>query len=194
MTDNYYDNIGTVTYWWTHAMISDGTYRAILKLYNFSSANVSNACNRAMSYAMNHEFGDIDQYIIYTPSCHATSDSSAASGNSTTTWCHRRDVLRFKDTLIRRRSNSYDPCTETYAEKYYNRLDVQRAMHANTTRIPYRWTACSDVLIKTWNDSELSMLPTYRMLIKAGIRIWVFRFGCPGDRDKVFAQPPWSED
>ncbi|XP_048536466.1 serine carboxypeptidase 24 [Triticum urartu] len=181
VTDNYYDNIGTVTYWWTHAMISDGTYRAILKLCNFSSANVSNACNRAMSYAMNHEFGDIDQYSIYTPSCHATSDSSAASGNSTAPRRHRRAVLRFKDTLIRRRSNSYDPCTETYAEKYYNRLDVQRAMHANITRIPYRWTACSDVLIKTWNDSELSMLPTYRMLIKAGIRIWVFS----GDTDSV---------
>jgi hypothetical protein len=51
-------------------------------------------------------------------------------------------VLRFKDTLFRRRSNSYDPCTENYAERYYNRLDVQKAMHANITRIPYKWTAC----------------------------------------------------
>uniref|UniRef100_A0ACD5YVI2 Uncharacterized protein n=1 Tax=Avena sativa TaxID=4498 RepID=A0ACD5YVI2_AVESA len=178
VTDNYYDNVGTVTYWWTHAMVSDTTYRAILKLCDFSSANVSDACNRAMSYAMNHEFGDIDQYSIYTPSCHASSDTSSSSNS---TRHRRRPVLRFKDTLIRRRSNSYDPCTETYAETYYNRLDVQKAMHANTTRIPYRWTACSDVLIKTWKDSELSMLPTYRMLMKAGIRVWVFS----GDTDSV---------
>ncbi|RCV08723.1 hypothetical protein SETIT_1G349800v2 [Setaria italica] len=167
VTDNYYDNIGTVTYWWTHAMISDRTYKAILKSCNFSSTNISRFCNRAMNYAMNQEFGDIDQYSIYTPSC------AAARANAT--------VLRFKNTLIRRRSFGYDPCTETYAEKYYNRLDVQKAMHANTTRIPYRWTACSDVLIKTWQDSEFSMLPTYKMLMKTGVRIWVFS----GDTDSV---------
>ncbi|PUZ78029.1 hypothetical protein GQ55_1G420600 [Panicum hallii var. hallii] len=167
VTDNYYDNIGTVTYWWTHAMISDRTYKAILKSCNFSSTNISRFCNRAMNYAMNQEFGDIDQYSIYTPSC------AAARSNAT--------VLRFKSTLIRRRSFGYDPCTETYAEKYYNRLDVQKAMHANTTRIQYRWTACSDELIKTWQDSEFSMLPTYKMLMKAGLRIWVFS----GDTDSV---------
>ncbi|OQU85873.1 hypothetical protein SORBI_3004G329000 [Sorghum bicolor] len=167
VTDNYYDNIGTVTYWWTHAMISDRTYKAILKSCNFSSSNISRFCNRAMNYAMNQEFGDIDQYSIYTPSC------AAARSNAT--------VLRFKNTLIRRRSFGYDPCTETYAEKYYNRLDVQKAMHANTTGIPYRWTACSDVLIKTWQDSEFSMLPTYKKLMKAGLRIWVFS----GDTDSV---------
>ncbi|PWZ21267.1 Serine carboxypeptidase 24 [Zea mays] len=170
VTDNYYDNIGTVTYWWTHAMISDRTYKAILRWCNFSSSSISRPCNRAMSYAMNHEFGDIDQYSIYTPSCAA----AAARANAT--------VLRFKNTLVRRRrSSGYDPCTETYAERYYNRMDVQRAMHANTTGIPYRWTACSDVLIKTWQDSEFSMLPTYKKLMKAGLRIWVFS----GDTDSV---------
>ncbi|KAL5207329.1 hypothetical protein ABZP36_031764 [Zizania latifolia] len=179
VTDNYYDNIGTVTYWWTHAMISDRTYKAIVSSCNFTSANVSRLCTRAMSYAMNHEFGDIDQYSIYTPSCAAAAGGGA--GGNATRRRRRGAVLRFKDTLIRRRSFGYDPCTETYAEKYYNRPDVQTAMHANITGIPYRWTACSDVLIKTWRDSELSMLPTYRMLMKAGLRIWVFS----GDTDSV---------
>lgn len=42
----------------------------------------------------------------------------------------------------------YDPCTEKYAEIYYNRLDVQKALHANTTTIPYKWTACrSGILV-----------------------------------------------
>lgn len=137
MTDNYYDNIGTVTYWWTHAMISDTTYKAIMSSCNFTSANVSRLCNRAMSYAMNHEFGDIDQYSIYTPSC-----AAAAAANATGRRRGKAAVLRFKDTFLRRRSFGYDPCTETYAEKYYNRPDVQKAMHANITGIPYRWTAC----------------------------------------------------
>ncbi|KAJ6368235.1 hypothetical protein OIU78_000756 [Salix suchowensis] len=30
VTDNYYDNLGTVTYWWSHAMISDKTYRQLI--------------------------------------------------------------------------------------------------------------------------------------------------------------------
>ncbi|KAF4390122.1 hypothetical protein G4B88_005040 [Cannabis sativa] len=169
VTDNYYDSIGTVTYWWSHAMISDKTYNSILHHCNFSSDTASNACDDVVYYAMNHEFGDIDQYNIYTPTC-ANSSSS-----------NNKHYLRLKNSLLRRRFSGYDPCTEGYAEKYYNRKDVQRAMHANTTRIPYKWTACSDVLIKNWKDSENSVLPTYKYLIAAGLRIWVFS----GDTDSV---------
>ncbi|ONK68926.1 uncharacterized protein A4U43_C05F17470 [Asparagus officinalis] len=172
VTDNYYDSLGTVSYWWTHSMISDRTYRSIISSCNFTSSNTSHECDHAMNYAMNHEFGDIDQYSIYTPSCPAATASS--SSNSTS-------PFRFKNTLLRRRRYGYDPCTENYAEKYYNRPEVQRAMHANLTGIPYRWTACSDVLIKEWTDSQFSMLPTYKELIAAGLRIWVFS----GDTDSV---------
>jgi serine carboxypeptidase-like clade II len=111
-------------------MISDKTYRSILSACNFTTYKTSKTCDLALDYAMNHEFGDIDQYSIYTPSC-SKSNSSVS-----------RPVMRLKNSVIRRRSYGYDPCTENYAEKYYNRPDVQRAMHANTTGIPYKWTAC----------------------------------------------------
>ena len=134
VTDNYYDNIGTVTYWWTHAMISDQTYKSILKNCNFSSDKATKPCDHAVYYAMNHEFGDIDQYSIYTPTC-----SALLPSNSSNTMLR----MRLKNSLLRRRVSGYDPCTESYAEKYYNRKDVQKAMHANTTgSIPYKWTAC----------------------------------------------------
>ncbi|KAH7546165.1 hypothetical protein FEM48_Zijuj01G0171500 [Ziziphus jujuba var. spinosa] len=167
-TDNYYDSIGTVTFWWTHSMISDQTYQSILKHCNFSAEEASKHCDNAVSYAMNHEFGDIDQYSIYTPSCMALPNKTM-------------QIMRLKNTLLRRRVTGYDPCTENYAEKYYNRPDVQKALHANTTGIPYKWTACSDVLLKYWTDSENSILPTYKNLIEAGLRIWVFS----GDTDSV---------
>ncbi|KAJ6698647.1 SERINE PROTEASE FAMILY S10 SERINE CARBOXYPEPTIDASE [Salix purpurea] len=93
----------------------------------------------------------------------------------------QNSTIRLKNTLLRRRVSGYDPCTEKYAEKYYNRPEVQKAMHANVTGIPYKWTACSDVLIKNWKDSESSMLPVYKELIAAGLRIWVFS----GDTDSV---------
>lgn len=133
MTDNQYDNIGTVTYWWTHAIISDKTYKSILKYCNFTGERVSDDCDTAVNYAMNHEFGDIDQYSIYTPTCAAAQQKKNNTGF----------FIRMKNTLLRRRLVSgYDPCTESYAEKYFNRRDVQRAMHANVTGIRYKWTAC----------------------------------------------------
>ncbi|KAJ8747606.1 hypothetical protein K2173_014468 [Erythroxylum novogranatense] len=165
VTDDYYDSIGTITFWWTHSMISDKTYRAIMENCNFKEDKTTNKCDDSVNYAMNHEFGDIDQYSIYTPSCIQLPNST----------------VRLKNAILQRRVSGYDPCTENYAEKYYNRPDVQKAMHANVTGIPYKWTACSDVLIKNWNDSESSMLPTYKELIAAGLRIWVFS----GDTDSV---------
>ncbi|KAL3533060.1 hypothetical protein ACH5RR_006581 [Cinchona calisaya] len=169
VTDNYYDNLGTVSYWWTHSIISDTTYKSILKSCNFSSENSSQKCDDAVNYGLNHEFGNIDQYSIYTPTC------TASTANSTL------KSFRLKNSLIRTRISGYDPCTENYAEKYYNRPDVQKALHANSTGIPYRWTSCSDVLIKNWKDSDFSMLPTYKKLMAAGLRIWVFS----GDTDSV---------
>lgn len=129
VTDNYYDSIGTVTYWWTHSIISDHTYRSILDHCNFTAEKTTTQCDDVVNYAMNHEFGDIDQYSIYAPFC-------PTQVNNT------KRHLRLKNTLLRRRVSGYDPCTENYAENYYNRPDVQNAMHANTTRIPYKWTAC----------------------------------------------------
>ncbi|KAI0511851.1 hypothetical protein KFK09_012485 [Dendrobium nobile] len=185
VTDNNYDSLGTVTYWWTHSMISDRTYRSILSSCNFSSPSTSPRCDGAVSYAMNHEFGDIDQYSIYTPSCPAATAGSPANASSSAgrrkpTRLGRTGLLFLGDGRQRRR-RGYDPCTEMYAERYYNRRDVQEAMHANITGIAYKWTACSDVLIKTWTDSQFSMLPTYKELIAAGLRIWIFS----GDTDSV---------
>ena len=54
-------------------------------------------------------------------------------------------------------------------------------MHANVTGIRYKWTACSDVLIKTWKDSDKTMLPIYKELAASGLRIWIFS----GDTDSV---------
>ena len=128
MTDNYYDGVGTVTYWWSHSMISDQSYKSILKYCNFTEEKTSKKCDDAVNYAINHEFGNIDQYSIYTPTCRTSHNDTLRH-------------IRLKSTILHRISG-YDPCTEDYAEKYYNRRNVQKAMHANVTNIPYKWTAC----------------------------------------------------
>lgn len=131
MTDNYYDSIGTVSYWWTHSIISDKTYHNIMKFCNFSSDTSSKECDDTIDYARSHEFGNIDQYSIYTRSC-TTPATDATLRKS-----------RFKNSLITTdRLAGYDPCISRYAEVYYNRPDVQKALHANVTKIPYPWTGC----------------------------------------------------
>ena len=41
----------------------------------------------------------------------------------------------------------YDPCTELYFTNYYNLPEVQKALHANVTGIPYPWVTCRFVLL-----------------------------------------------
>ncbi|KAG7986503.1 hypothetical protein I3843_03G084600 [Carya illinoinensis] len=174
VTDNYYDNLGTVTYWWSHAMISDKTYRQLVNTCDFKRQKESDECESLYNYAMDQEFGYIDQYNIYAPRC-----NSSSGGTSIIT----RHTMRLphQPRRIFRQMSGYDPCTEKYAEIYYNRPDVQKALHANTTKIPYKWTACSEVLNRNWNDTDASILPIYREMIAGGLRIWVFS----GDVDSV---------
>lgn len=167
VTDNYYDNLGTVTYWWSHAMISDKTYKQLINTCDFRRQKNSDQCESLYSYAMDKEFGNIDQYNIYAPPCNNSDGSTRTSTRQTAMHLpHRpvyiiqifRQVSSIICTLIRmylqiipfftfalkmfRQISGYDPCTEKYAELYYNRPDVQKALHANITKIPYKWTAC----------------------------------------------------
>ncbi|GER43898.1 serine carboxypeptidase-like protein [Striga asiatica] len=89
------------------------------------------------------------------------------------------DHAVISDSYGRRRPLSgYDPCAYSYTDVYFNRADVQRALHANVTGLRYPWTSCSDAIEK-WKDAPFSILPILRQLIAAGLRIWVYS----GDTD-----------
>lgn len=81
VTDNYYDNLGTVNYWWSHAMISDQTYHQLINTCDFHQQKESDECESLYSYAMDQEFGNIDQYNIYAPPCNHSDGSSATRRN-----------------------------------------------------------------------------------------------------------------
>ena len=80
VTDNYYDNLGTVMYWWSHAMISDRTYHQLMNICDFHRQKNSEECESLYSYAMDREFGNIDQYNIYAPPCN---NSDGTTGGPT---------------------------------------------------------------------------------------------------------------
>lgn len=175
--NDHTDYAGMFESWWNHGLVSDATYRLLRAScggLNDSIIHPSPACNAATDVAT-AEQGNIDMYSIYTPLCNQTSSSSATKRS----WK--------SSSLIGRRhyhhvmGGSYDPCTESHSTVYYNRPEVQRALHANVTGINYPWATCSDTINNNWGDSPRSMLPIYKELIAAGLRIWVFS----GDTDAV---------
>ncbi|KAK6143185.1 hypothetical protein DH2020_023533 [Rehmannia glutinosa] len=60
-----------------------------------------------------------------------------------------------------------------YVHAYLNRPEVQEALHANVTNIPYDWQSCSKV-IKEWKDSSSTVLPLLKDFIANGLRVWIY--------------------
>ncbi|KAG2620290.1 hypothetical protein PVAP13_3NG166300 [Panicum virgatum] len=130
VTDDYHDQVGTFESWWNHGLISDATYRQLeATCVHGSIEHTSPPCDAAFNAAA-AEQGRIDPYSLCTPTCNQASPSTAAMKN-------RR--LKGRYPWMR---GSYDPCTERHSTVYYNRPEVQRALHASVTGINYTWTTC----------------------------------------------------
>ncbi|XP_047337263.1 serine carboxypeptidase-like 27 [Impatiens glandulifera] len=168
LIDDYYDNIGTFEFWWNHGLISDYTYEALnASCPSDSFLDPKNDCYQALFRAYS-EFGDINPYGIYMPTCYD-------DGTVTSTFKHNLKMS------LPSKFRGNNMCIVKYTKIYMNRPDVQKALHANHTNISYPWTTCSDVVRGSWTDSPKSMLPIFKELIAAGLRIWVFS----GDTDAV---------
>ncbi|URE40159.1 Serine carboxypeptidase [Musa troglodytarum] len=156
LMDDDTDQTGMIDYAWDHAVISDRVYHDVKSNCDFSIEPATQACNNALNeyFAVYHI---IDMYSLYAPVC----TSITSTRKSFQSGWHQKPA-------------GYDPCVSDYSEVYFNRPDVQEALHANVTKIGYNWTHCSDVITK-WNDSPATMLPVIRKLINGGLRVWVFR-------------------
>nr|CAB3465675.1 unnamed protein product [Digitaria exilis] len=130
VTNDHTDYKGMFESWWNHGLISDDTYQQLkATCLNDSLMHPSTACNNSQDVAA-VEQGNIDMYSIYTPLCNQTSSSASGKG---------RPIQRRHRWM----KGSYDPCTESHSLVYYNRPEVQRALHANVTGINYPWVTCS---------------------------------------------------
>ncbi|THU74745.1 hypothetical protein C4D60_Mb04t36650 [Musa balbisiana] len=176
LMDDDTDQTGMVDYAWDHAVISDRVYHDVKKSCNFSEENVTKACDDALEeyFAV---YDIIDMYSLYAPVC--------VRPNTSMSWSERSYFVEGASPKLfskyggwHQKPAGYDPCVSLYSEVYFNREDVQEALHANVTKIGYNWTHCSDVITR-WNDAPASVLPVIRKLIHGGIRVWVFS----GDTD-----------
>ncbi|KAG9442276.1 hypothetical protein H6P81_018130 [Aristolochia fimbriata] len=172
LLDDDTDQRGMIDYAWDHAVISDRVYRGIKTHCNFSSSVSTQTCDDLVNeYYGVYEI--IDMYSLYTANC----PSTGYSRNKKKIQGIAPRILAKNDGWHKKPAG-YDPCVGYQTSAYFNRPDVQKALHANTTNIPYPWSHCSGA-IDGWSDSPSTMLPVLKKLVHGGLRIWVFS----GDTD-----------
>ncbi|XP_038979895.1 serine carboxypeptidase-like 31 [Phoenix dactylifera] len=172
-TSDSHDWQGLVDYAWSHAIVSDATHDITRDNCKFDSDDPWNntKCRDAVDEVLK-QYGEIDIYSLYTPTCIQNSSGSNNGG---------RRLLMFKSTskMIPRIMGSYDPCLDGYTTSFYNRPDVQKALHASDGHNIRNWSICNKQIFNEWKDSMPSVLPIYKKLIAGGLRIWVYS----GDTD-----------
>jgi serine carboxypeptidase-like clade 2 len=109
------DAIGQFTYPWTHALISDKTYEALIG--NCTKSDADGILCDMLEDMMDMEMGNINAYSIYAAKC-STNSSKLASTNSP------------KLAKEGAKAPRYDPYINDYVYAYLNRPEVQKAMHA----------------------------------------------------------------
>ncbi|KDP20920.1 hypothetical protein JCGZ_21391 [Jatropha curcas] len=168
------DWVGLVDYAWSHAVISDETYKIIKQSCDFNSDDPwSNGdCDQAINELF-RQYKEIDIFSIYTPVC------ISGSANSDDKYMQVMFKRSSTTTMIPRIMGGYDPCLDDYTRSFYNRPDVQKALHVGDGHWSKNWSICNHKIFDEWSDSRRSVLPIYKKLIAAGLRIWVYS----GDTD-----------
>lgn len=161
----------TYEFFWSHGMISDEIGLKIMNEcafndYTYASPhNVTDSCNDAISQA-NSIIGDyINNYDVILDVCYPSIVNQELR-------------LRKMATKI---SVGVDVCMTYERRFYFNLPEVQKALHANRTKLPYPWSMCSDVLNYSDTDGNIDILPILKKIIQNHIPVWVFS----GDQDSV---------
>ncbi|KAL5569286.1 hypothetical protein UlMin_025861, partial [Ulmus minor] len=125
VSDYNNDFVGTSEYWWIHGLISDSTYKMLQDACDLvSTRHQLVECLRALHIGMG-DMGNINPYSIFTRPC-----------NNSTSLRHN---LRGHYPWL---SNEYDPFTQRHSKVYFNSPEVQKALHANVTKLSYPWEIC----------------------------------------------------
>ncbi|BBH08798.1 serine carboxypeptidase-like 42 [Prunus dulcis] len=161
----------TYEYFWSHGMISDEIGLTIMNECDFDDYvfpnphNVTVKCNTAVSQA-DQIVGDyINSYDVILDVCYPSIVQQELR-------------LRKMATKI---SVGVDVCMSSERRFYLNLPEVQKALHANRTNLPYSWSMCSNVLNYSDTDANINILPLLARIVHNRIPVWVFS----GDQDSV---------
>ncbi|CAN6584560.1 unnamed protein product [Malus baccata var. baccata] len=155
-------------YLWSHGLISDATFE-----------NLTSVCNYSEIFRQEGIRGG-----PLTPACDAVANQFEREVP--------RHLISINDVTLNvclssveaqsfqlRKTAKIDVCIEDETVTYFNRPDVQEALHARVTN----WTICSNRVVIHYDmkNLETPMLPVLGDLVKSGIRVLIYS----GDQDSV---------
>ncbi|KAL0824589.1 hypothetical protein Bca101_048266 [Brassica carinata] len=154
------DTSAAYEFLWSHGLISDEHKHAIIRQCDFTSLpNISKACIEALT-----EVSFVTKYVnVYDVLLDLCFPSII------------EQELRLKK-MATQMSMGVDVCMMHERQFYFNLPEVQHALHANRTHLPYRWSMCS-----TGIDGNINMLPILKRIIQNKTSVWIFS----GDQDSV---------
>ncbi|XP_045816122.1 serine carboxypeptidase-like 42 [Trifolium pratense] len=165
------DTQATYEYFWSHGMISDEIGRTIKNDCNFNgftdsgSHNVSKSCNKALNETNKIVSDYVDNYDVILDVCYP--------------------AIALQEILLRKMATkislSVDVCMGYESDFYLNSPEVQKALHANRTKLPYPWSMCSNVLNYSETDPNIDMLPILKRIVQNHIPVLIYS----GDQDSV---------
>ncbi|KAL2611260.1 hypothetical protein R1flu_022952 [Riccia fluitans] len=190
-TDSSIDNFGAIFFWWTHALISDTSFYGMAKTCNLSatgplhslhhSSGEEKTCDDFVELAAN-EMGNINIYEIYVDVCLSAAAQAETKHFAKQLNRHPKRPGSLGALPLKTDDSKYDPCIDNEVEAYLNQPAVQKALHANTTGLPYIWTDCSNIVNYSEKDLLGSVIPVYKdVLLKSDLKIMIYS----GDVDAI---------
>ncbi|CAN8242478.1 unnamed protein product [Cochlearia groenlandica] len=159
------DAKATYDFFWYHGMISDELRETIVRECEFGSIH-SNVCHSALIEAGNNDVNEyVDTFDVVLDICYPSIV---------------QQQLRLRQVATKT-SFGVDVCMTFERGFYFNLPDVQLALHANRTRLPYEWSMCSNFLNYSGVDVKMDMLPVLKRVLLNNIPVWIFS----GDQDSV---------
>ncbi|XP_073099619.1 serine carboxypeptidase-like 42 isoform X2 [Elaeis guineensis] len=176
------DTSATYSFLWSHGVISDETFHGVSRWCDFRYGYMGGEA--AVEYEERRE-GKKEGCISFLASARNEMGSDINIYDVTADVCpppilHQAIILH-KQMGVAGEKEARDVCIDHEITRYLNKPDVQKALHANLTSLPYPWEACSRIVNYNATDQLADMIPLLARLAKNGLPVWIFS----GDQDSV---------
>ncbi|KAJ9683624.1 hypothetical protein PVL29_019266 [Vitis rotundifolia] len=168
-------------YLWAHGAISDHSLMLEKTVCNYSKflreyihGQSSEDCNNVFNRIFNEIGKDVGQDDLLLPICLSSNSAQQFKLKGQRGTIHAAIARRTRETIP-------DPCLPDRIPTYLNNPQVQKALHANTTHLPYHWGFCAGPLQYQTDNLDMNLIPLIEHLIEEGIPILLFS----GDQDAI---------
>ncbi|PIA27944.1 hypothetical protein AQUCO_07400052v1 [Aquilegia coerulea] len=169
-------SVNAADYLWSHGVISDETLKLERTVCNDTTKmrqqvhqNLSKGCINVFNRVAD-EMGDVDDSDLLLPECLTSTSAEQFTIKGKYASVHNK---------LAERKTAADPCITDRIFTYLNRPDVQKALHTNTTNLPYSWDFCRGPLRYQEDNLDMNIIPVVSNLIRSGIPVMLFS----GDQD-----------